>query len=353
MNEFAVLLDQGVPEPQAFLDPEALLRRAHRRQTVRLSGALAATVAVVVVVGVAMWAPGQRRPLAAGAPVSPTLSALDDAVALPTSLSGEVGPVGAQPHQPTGLGVTAIHHGQTTVYLAAATGDGVCLLLENSNGSGVESCRAIADLTTRPLYVVMDSADGRPVQTAIVMPDGYTTLTLGSDTATAAFNVAYLPAMTSTHCVISGPHVESRQVDLGPDPLPPARAGSSPQPSAPTGPVSAVPVRSAVADLRYPVNVHGMTYGSLAVASTHGGKAPDLIAASGLDNTGAHVDGYFKHADMPVQAEPKNPADAAALMAKAVPAKTIPLYAVDGTTVIGTFTFAGRAAAATGTATAH
>jgi hypothetical protein len=108
-----------------------------------------------------------------------------------------------------------------------------------------------------------------------------------------------------------------------------------------------------VADLRYPVNVHGMTYGSLAVASTHGGKAPDLIAASGLDNTGAHVDGYFKHADMPVQAEPKNPADAAALMAKAVPAKTIPLYAVDGTTVIGTFTFAGRAAAATGTATAH
>jgi hypothetical protein len=56
---------------------------------------------------------------------------------------------------------------------------------------------------------------------------------------------------------------------------------------------------------------------------------------------------------MPVEAEPKNPADAAALMSKAVSPKTIPLYAVDGTTVIGTFTFQGRAATASGTTTAH
>jgi hypothetical protein len=353
MNELAVLLDQGVPEPQAFLDPEALLRRAHRRRTARRSGGLVAVISVAAVVGVATLSPGSRPPVAPAAPISPTLSALDHAVTLPLDLVGGVGPVGSESHQPTGLGVAAKHVGQTTVYLAAASDDGVCLILRNSNGSGATSCAAVADLLATPLSVVLDWADGRPVYMAIVMPDGYTTLTIGSDTATAAFNVAYLPAITSTHGVISGPHVESRQVDLGPYPLPPARAGSSPQSPTPTGPVSAVPVGSAVAHLRYPVNAHGMTYGSLADAATHGGKAPDLIAASGLDNTGAHVDGYFKHADMPVEAEPKNPADAAALMAKAVPAKTIPLYAVDGTTVIGTFTFAGRPAAATGTATPH
>lgn len=70
-----------------------------------------------------------------------------------------------------------------------------------------------------------------------------------------------------------------------------------------------------------------------------------------MDNTGAHVEGYFKRADMPVEVGPKNPADAAALMTKGVPATAIPLYALDGTTVIGSFTFAGSAApAATATA---
>jgi hypothetical protein len=353
VNELAVLLDQGVPEPQVFLDPADLLRRARRRRTLRRSGGLIAVASVAVVASVAALAPSSPHTVAPGAAASPTLSALDHAVALPPDLSGGVGPVGSEPHQPTGLGVLAKHVGQTTVYLAAATGDGVCLILRNSNGSGATSCAAVADLLTTPLSVVLDWADGRPVYMAIVMPDGYTTLTIGSDTAAAAFNVAYLPAIRSTHGVISGPRVESRKVDLGPYPLPSARAGSSPLPLIPTGPVSAVPSGSAVADLRYPVNAYGMTYGSLADASTHGGKAPDLIAASGLDNTGAYVDGYIKHADMPAEAEPKNPADAAALMARAIPPKSLLLYAVDGTTVIGTFTFDGRPAAATGTATAH
>lgn len=356
MNELTVLLEQGVPEPQVFLDPEALLRRAHRRRAACRGGALVVITTVVVVVGVATLAPGTTSPLSPGAPVSPTLSALNHAVALPADVVSEVRRIRPETHQATGRGVLAEHNGQTTVYLAAATHDGVCLVLENSDGSGGEGCRAIADLVTKPLFDVEDRTDGRPVDMAIVMPDGYTTLTVGSDTATAASNVAYLPAITATQGVISGPNLESRTLDLGSFPLPSARKGSAPQPPTRTGPIPAVPAvpsGSAVANLRYPVNSYGMTFGSLADASTHGGKAPDLIAASGLDLTGARVNGYLKHTDMPVQANPKNPADAAALMATAIPAKTVPLYAIDGTTVIGTFTFDGRPGAAVATASAH
>jgi hypothetical protein len=344
MNDLASLLDQGVPEPQASLDPDALLRRAHRRRSARRVGGLMAVTSVAVLVGVTALAPGSPHPAAPGFAGSLTLSALDHAVALPPDLLALEHPWDSGPHQPSGLGVVARRTGLTTIYLSTAKGDSVCLILQYPNGGGGTGCRAIADLLTHPLSVVMQWTIDQPVEMALVMPDGYTTLTIGSDTATAASNVAYLPAITSTRGVISGPHVESQEIDLGPYQLPSAGAGSStPRPVA-TGPARAVPSGSPVAYLPYPVNAHGMTYGSLADAPTHGAKAPDLVAAIGLDKAGAHVEGYFRHVDMPVVPEPKNPAEAGVLMAKAIPPKTVPLYAVDGTTVIGSFTFVGRPA---------
>ena len=278
MNEFAVLLDQGVPEPEAFLDPDAMLRRAHRRRTARRGSAAAAIACVTVVVAVATLAPATHPLVAPGAAGVPTVSALDHAIALPTDLVDGVGPAGSEQHQPTGLGVLAEHIDHRTIYLAAASDHGVCLMLRNANGSGATGCAAIADLLTTPLSLVLDWADGQPVYMAIVMPDGYTTLTVGSDTATAVFNVAYLPAITSTHGVISGPHVESHQVDLGPYPLPSAGAGSSRQPQAPPGPVAS---GSPGTDQRYPVNAHGLTYGFLADHPPRQSAGPDHRQRSG------------------------------------------------------------------------
>lgn len=82
----------------------------------------------------------------------------------------------------------------------------------------------------------------------------------------------------------------------------------------------------------YPKNKVGKAYGSLAEAKSPD-DAPDLISATGVDGTS----GYIKSSDV-FGDEPKNPQEAIEKQKKRVPgSRFIPLYDVDGQTVIGKF----------------
>lgn len=83
----------------------------------------------------------------------------------------------------------------------------------------------------------------------------------------------------------------------------------------------------------YQKNDSGQTYGSSLYAESID-KVPDLILARGIDGT----IGYIKAVDAN-EPLPKTPEEALALNAKhkAMGERQIPLYAVDGKTVIGVF----------------
>ncbi|MDF9409889.1 MAG: hypothetical protein A4E53_00788 [Pelotomaculum sp. PtaB.Bin104] len=87
----------------------------------------------------------------------------------------------------------------------------------------------------------------------------------------------------------------------------------------------------------FPKNQYGQTYGSSFYA-TSPETVPDLVAAVGMDDT----KGYVKRTDLE-QPFPKTPQEAIALNKQnlAHPTQEIPLYDVDGKTVIGKFIFGG------------
>lgn len=89
----------------------------------------------------------------------------------------------------------------------------------------------------------------------------------------------------------------------------------------------------------YPTNGQGQTYGSAA----GGAPAPDLVEAIGAGPNGGHVTGYVLNSQL--DAVSGSPCEfsspqAAVTFAQAHAGKvtTIPLYAKDGTTVVGQFT---------------
>lgn len=91
----------------------------------------------------------------------------------------------------------------------------------------------------------------------------------------------------------------------------------------------------------YPKNESGMTYGS-GTNIDDKNPGPDLIGAIGADGTF----GYIRAADRAVNEEPPaNPEEAANWKSKGY---SIPLYAADGTTVIGEFKiYAGQSGSET------
>ncbi|WP_248928018.1 hypothetical protein [Paenibacillus hamazuiensis] len=83
----------------------------------------------------------------------------------------------------------------------------------------------------------------------------------------------------------------------------------------------------------YPKNEKGQTYGSSADA-TSPETMPDLISASGVDGTL----GYLLKKDVIGSENPKTPEEALALQKSRPPGgRDIPLYDVDGETIIGVF----------------
>lgn len=81
----------------------------------------------------------------------------------------------------------------------------------------------------------------------------------------------------------------------------------------------------------YPTNSNGQTYGSDEHATSMATE-PDLILAQGTNGKTGYVlkSDLFGHL-------PQNPQQAVAMDAQAEQSHTIPLYASNGTTVIGTF----------------
>lgn len=87
----------------------------------------------------------------------------------------------------------------------------------------------------------------------------------------------------------------------------------------------------------YLKNENGQTYGS-AMYATSIDTMPDLIKARGVDGTS----GYIRREDFN-GVQPKTPKEALELQRTTPSIRKIPLYAVDGKTVIGTFIIKGNA----------
>jgi len=89
--------------------------------------------------------------------------------------------------------------------------------------------------------------------------------------------------------------------------------------------------------IKYPLNERGQTYGNgpFPSGSDH---EPDLIAATGVDGT----NGYVLKKDLEGE-QPKTPEEALAIQRDNSPnGRDIPLYDVDGITVIGVFHKGGK-----------
>ena len=89
----------------------------------------------------------------------------------------------------------------------------------------------------------------------------------------------------------------------------------------------------------FPLNAIGMTCGSLSDAATNDGFMPDLVSAVGEDR----VIGYVKYWELHQTQMPRTREQALALSHAPVPDRVVPLFAVDGTTVIGTYRSGGSA----------
>ena len=90
-------------------------------------------------------------------------------------------------------------------------------------------------------------------------------------------------------------------------------------------------------NMNYPKNKNGQTYGSSADASSPETE-PELISAAGVDGTA----GYVLKKDLDGE-RPKSPEEAIAIQNSRSPdGRDIPLYDVDGETVIGVFHIGGK-----------
>ncbi|MCT1404019.1 hypothetical protein M4D81_33975 [Paenibacillus sp. p3-SID867] len=88
--------------------------------------------------------------------------------------------------------------------------------------------------------------------------------------------------------------------------------------------------------VNFPRNENGQTYGSAADAASSDTE-PELISAFGVDGT----KGYVMKKDLDGE-QPKSPKEALASMERNKEGRDIPLYDVDGKTVIGVFHVGGK-----------
>lgn len=103
-------------------------------------------------------------------------------------------------------------------------------------------------------------------------------------------------------------------------------------PSVPAAPGGGDPAttRSPVS-VTYPRNASGLTYGSM-LDTPSPDQLPDLISAIATNGR----QGFVLRSDLFLPG-PKTPEQAIAMNAAAVAPRSIPVYAVDGTTIIGTY----------------
>ena len=104
----------------------------------------------------------------------------------------------------------AFRQTDTSVYLAAGSGNTDCLVVTNSQFAA--DC---ADLGAGALYLTEPQTDGT-MDVYAAVPDGYTTASAGGVTATVQNNAAWLHAvpLNATTLHLDGPNA-SRDIDLG------------------------------------------------------------------------------------------------------------------------------------------
>jgi len=190
-------LKQDVPEPPRTVDPDAIISRHRQRRQSRRTAAIVGSLAVAAIAAPTAllradlgW---QEASPASGATVQ--VSALEQTEPIPVEWSEGLG-------LPTEASRVATMSGDAAAYLWA-DGDLLCLahLFGVSNGGvpggGVplapEGCTAADALLTEGLVSVADgsgesSATDRHL--VVIVPDGYTTVTLGTLTAPVTRNAA-------------------------------------------------------------------------------------------------------------------------------------------------------------------
>ena len=224
--DLADLLERAVPEPVRHLDAEQVLRAARHRRRVRAGWAaggaaagVAVVVAAVVVAAVASttgsWlADGEAGP--AGPDEVPlVVSALDDRQPLNANLLGALDTTDLA-HPGEGALVARVGRDGTTVdqadvWLVEATGDQLCLVIEDGYGGVGYGCSARSDLLDLGVLTVV--SEHEPPLLVVVAPDGYTTATLDGEAAPVTDNVAVLPVSAERDVVLSGPDVPGVTLD--------------------------------------------------------------------------------------------------------------------------------------------
>jgi hypothetical protein len=230
-NDLADLLGTAVPEPARYLNPDAVLRAARHRRTVRRSGVVGAVVAVTAfaaVVPLALHGSPETAGPSSGGPEPLTLSALDLAGSLPQDVSGMVSPSqGEGPY----TGVLAATVDGDRIYLAETTDDELCLVAAKpAPGGGASTCNQRSALMTSGVVLAYTPAAGKPLTVVVVAPDGYETASAESRSAQVVANVAVLTLPDAAAITLSGPHVRSVTLQLSESPV--SGTVQTPQPSA-------------------------------------------------------------------------------------------------------------------------
>jgi hypothetical protein len=229
-HDLAVLLEAAVPEPQRLLNPDELLRSARRRVTVRRR--VGAALGVSVLAGAATAAvlipsDGHQSAGTGGAIITPAVSALENSVPLPATVTRALA---RTKFTSAGRGALVRQGGGEQVYLAPVNnGELICIVdLVDANDHSM-TCAPRSALLSTGVYLATQLNDTSPAQAMIVVPDGYTTATSGTTTAAVAANLAVLRPVTSGTVTLSGPHRPSVTLHLGPlgFPLAPAKSAQA------------------------------------------------------------------------------------------------------------------------------
>jgi hypothetical protein len=217
----AELLERGIPEPTGLLDPAELLSQARRRvRRRRLAGTGALATVVVGALALPQLIAGSRH---AEPGAVPGLSALGHTASLPSAVLTELS--GGR-FTLRGDGVLAASTAAGDFYLAPTTdASRVCVIQYQPHASTGMSCGEVEQASTAGVYLAAQDRAGDPVILAVLMPDGWTTLTSGSLKGTAHDNLAVVTGDVADAATISGAGVATVRLKVGPfarDPAVPA-----------------------------------------------------------------------------------------------------------------------------------
>lgn len=225
-HDLAELLEAATPEPQRLLNPEELLRAARRRVTVRRragAGLGAAVVAGAVTATLLVPSGGNQSSGATGGTDTPVVSALQKTSPLPATVTRALA---QSPYISTGRGtLTRQIGGGEQVYLVPVNdGELICIVDVVGAKENSLTCAPRSGLLSTGVYLTTQLNETSPAQALIVAPDGYTTATSGTTTASVADNLAVLRPLSSETVTLTGPHRPSVTLHVGPFGFPPAPA---------------------------------------------------------------------------------------------------------------------------------